>query len=186
MRLGIRLIVLSWIAISACSQAGQGSTPSPTGAPEAGTVSASPLEGEWDTGPYAAHRVRDAIIAAGYTSAEANEVVGKKKRYEFDLTFYEEEGAPFVVATGWDPTKGTQPADGDHGPYLLLPGNKLKITCDVCDIHTNYMLFSYELEGKTLTLRFIRNVNPNASAYDRRFATAYGITWTAAPFHKVG
>jgi hypothetical protein len=52
------------------------------------------------------------------------------------------------VSTGWDPTDPTQgPTGGDHGPYLLLPENKLKITCDVCDIDTKYTLYSYDVEG---------------------------------------
>lgn len=92
-----------------------------------------------------------------------------------------------VWGRGWDPSDPTQgPTGGDHGPYELLPGNKLKITCDVCDIQTKYRLFSYDLEGATLTLRWIRDVDPDYSAHDRRMSLAYAIANTSMPFHKIG
>jgi hypothetical protein len=186
MRRGLGLFMLSvCCVIGACSDEGPASSSaSRSGEPNGASVSASLLEGTWDTGKYPDEQVRDAIVAAGYTDAETDEVVGDAKAWEFRMTFYEEDGVPFVAASGWDPTTSSAPSDADHGPYEVLPGSKLKITCDVCDIDTNYQLFSYRLDGDTLALDFIRFVNPEKSAYDRRWSTAYGVSWEAAPFHR--
>lgn len=188
MKCHVRFVGAVLLAAAACASPTKSTPPSVENGSAATSTSAasSGLKGEWDTGPYPAKVAREAIVAAGYTKADTYEVLGNKKRYEFHLTFYEEYGTPFVTATGWDPSKGPKPSEGDHGPYRLVPNHRIKLTCDVCDLKTTYMLFSYELDEETLTLRFIRNVNPDASAYDRRFGTAYGLSWTAAPFHRVG
>jgi hypothetical protein len=160
-----------------------------TSAPSASSTTFPSAEsrflGEWDTGPYSAGQLR-AAITAGFTKSDVDEWVGKKTKFELNLNFYSEDGVPFVSAVGWDPTKGEMPSDSDHGPYAVLPGHKLKITCDVCNIRKNYQLYSYALHGDTLTLRFIRNVDPNMSSYDRHFEVAFGISQTFKPLHKVG
>ena len=69
---------------------------------------ADPLVGNWDTGP-----------------CSSKDYGGSK--FEFNVRFYDEGGVPYVVMTGWDPTKGTMPQDGDHGPYKLLANNRLAI-----------------------------------------------------------
>jgi len=141
------------------------------------------LDGEWDTGPLAADKLRNAMGDAGYTDAEVREVLDDKESYEVRLTFQGDT----AVSIGWDPTDPTQgPTGGDHGPYELLPGNKLKITCDVCDIDTKYTLYSYDVDGATLTLRWLRDVDPDYTAHDRRMSLAYAIANTSLPFHKSG
>jgi hypothetical protein len=129
----------------------------------------SPVEGGWDTGPYPAEQARAAIIAAGHSEASADEAVGGKRRFECTFVFYEEGGVPYVSTACWDPSKISMPTDSDHGPYQLLPNDRLKITCDVCEIDTEYNLFSYELGARTLTLLFIRTVDPGLKR--RSFAT---------------
>jgi hypothetical protein len=157
--------------------------PSPT----TSAPSASPLEGEWDTGPIPADDVRAAIIAAGYGKASADEVV-RGRRHQCNSLFYEEVGVPFVAIVCWDPDRvgPTPPLDRDHGPYELLPGERLKLTCDVCDIETRYSLFSYELQGSTLTLRFIRWVDPELTPKELRYEAPFAIAQSAAPYHRVG
>lgn len=56
----------------------------------------------------------------------------------------------------WTPTfgkKGAMPQDGDHGPYKLVTHDRIAIaSADNPAISTVY---SYQLDGKTLTLRWI-------------------------------
>jgi len=145
----------------------------------------SPLQGEWDTGAYPSSRVHAAIIAAGFAGADAIEPSGGGERFEFNLVFYEESGVPFVRAAGWDPSKYPKPPDTDHGPYRLLQNDRIAITCDVCDLATQFMLFSYELTENTLTLHYIRSVDPDRSAKELHDDARFLIAWTAAPFHKI-
>ena len=187
-QVGIALIALASVTATACSSNTPGSAQtekagSPTGAQA--SSDAALLKGEWDTGPYPSSRVRAAIVAAGYASADAAEPSGGGKRFEFNLTFYKEGGIPFVVATGWDPSKHPKPSGGDHGPYRLLPNDQIAIACDVCDLDTQYMLFSYELNETTLTLHFIRSVDPQRTAKELHDDAPFLIAWTAAPFHKI-
>jgi hypothetical protein len=182
MRRGIGLLILCACSlIFGCSQGRPDSSGSRSAEPNDGSVSASPLQGEWDTGPYPADKLRDAIRAAGYTDAEVNEVLGHKKNYEVHLWF---DGNLFITS-GWDPTVDPPPTGGDHGPFQLLPGNKIKVTCDVCDIETEYTLYSYDVDGTNLTLRYIRDVQPDYSADDRHMSLAYAIANTSLPFHKI-
>jgi hypothetical protein len=74
---------------------------SPTGS----APPASPLEGEWDTGPYPAEQARAAIVAAGYSKASADEAVGGERRFECNFLFYEDGGVPFVAQGVGIPTR---------------------------------------------------------------------------------
>ena len=103
-------VLLVLLAVLSSCGSGESSGSSPTGAGATTlTVSPSvspeedPLVGVWDTGPY----TRDGT------------------KWEATVTFYDEGGVPFVVLTGWDPTKGPMPQDGDHGPYKLLARNRI-------------------------------------------------------------
>ena len=183
MAIGLAILVLA----AACSSNSASSTAAET--TEAATATSSPsasaLQGEWDTGAYPSGRVRAEIIAAGFSSADALEPSGGGKRFEFKLVFYEESGVPFVRAAGWDPSKHPEPPGYDHGPYRLLQDDRIAITCDVCDLDTQYMVFSYELSENTLTLHYIRSVDPDRSAKELHDDAAFLIAWTAAPFHRV-
>jgi hypothetical protein len=183
MRRAFGVVVLSVACIiSSCGKDQPASGDSRTVSPNTRSAAASPLVGEWDTGPYPADELREEMAAEGYSDAEIQEVLGNKKRYEVRLTFSED----IAVSVGWDPTTDAQPTGGDHGPYLLLPGNKLKTTCDVCDIDEQYTLYSYAIQGTTLTLQFVRDVNPDYSALDRHMSLAYAIANTSLPFKKIG
>jgi len=187
-RAAVALAALTLLAAEACSS----NSPSSTAAETTQTATAnsppseaSSLQGEWDTGAYPSSRVRAAIIDAGLSSADAIEPSGGGKRFEFKLVFYEESGVPFVRAAGWDPSKYPEPPDADHGPYRLLQNDRIAITCDVCDLATQFMLFSYELSGNTLTLHYIRSVDPDRSAKELHDDAPFLIAWTVAPFHKM-
>jgi hypothetical protein len=188
-RAGIALVALSLLTTAACTSKSASSAASQTnGIATPSPSPASPLQGEWDTGPYPSRRVRAAIIADGFTNAAAIEPSGGGgARFEFRLVFYEESGVPFVRAAGWDPNKYPDPPDADHGPYRLLAFGRIAITCDVCDLATQFMLFSYELSESenTLTLRYIRSVDPDRSAKELHDDAPFLIAWTAAPFHKI-
>lgn len=67
---------------------------------------------------------------------------------------------PFVVQTGWDPTTGPMPRDGDHGPYRRLTGHRLSITSADPTIHKSRSVFSYTIKGKTLTLHVRAETDP--------------------------
>ncbi len=183
MRRVVGLLILSACSLSfGCSQGRPDSSASPSAEPNDGSSSASPLAGEWDTGPYPADKLRDDIGTAGYSDAEVNEVLDGLEEYEVRLTF--DRGV--VVSVGWDPTDPAQgPDGGDHGPFKVLPGNRLKITCDVCDINAKFTLYFYDVEGTTLTLRYIRDVDPDYSAHDQHMSLAYAIANTSLPFHKI-
>jgi hypothetical protein len=180
------LLVLVILAVGCSSRtpdAAVTETTEPSSPSESASV-ASPLEGEWDTGPYPADRAPAAIVAAGYSDeASADEAVGGERRFECNFLFYEEGGVPFVAVRCWDPDeRGTEPPlESDHGPYQLLPNDRLKLACDTCDVGTNYNLFSYELHGETLTLRYIRTVDPDLNAKELRYEAPFRIVWTVAP-----
>ena len=128
---------------SAATPARTGSSPTESASPSS-SPAADPLVGNWDTGPYS-----------------SKDYGGSK--FEFNVRFYDEGGVPYVVMTGWDPTKGTMPQDGDHGPYKLLANNRLAIaSIDDPSIAT---IYSYKLSGDELILTWIRN-DPDAPPGD--------------------
>ena len=61
----------------------------------------------------------------------------------------------------------------------------MTVTCYVCDPQTQAMVFDYVRSGNTLTLRYIRSVDPHRSAKDLHDDAPFLIAWTAAPFHKI-
>jgi hypothetical protein len=106
--------------------------------------------GSWDTGPY----------------------VTNGMKWEVNVTFYDEGGAPFVVLTGWDPTKGSMLHDGDHGPYKLLANNRIAFLSADAPVLTT--VYSYKLAGDKLSLTWIHN-DPNGPPGDKGgpFATIH-------------
>ena len=86
-----------------------------------------PLVGTWDTGPIPIRKLRASLVAAGYTNAKVTaffKQFGMTKAYEFKIVFYRENGVPFLYRKGWDPSRGGEPSDADHGPYTLLPNRR--------------------------------------------------------------
>ncbi len=183
----LTILALVLVACGRSDEAGNSSgTPASTASVAASgsaTAPADPLVGDWDTGPYPFRQVRAAIIAAGVTNEDLNGFVRNVgmtdgARWEFHLTFYQEGGVPYVVATGWNPDKGGIPGGGDHGPYKLLPNHRIQFLFDNA-------LMSYRLSGDRLTLRFIRINDPSLTPAQRPHYSPFGIAWTAAPLTKV-
>ncbi len=181
------ILALVLVACGRSDEAGNSSgTPASTASVAASgsaTAPANPLVGDWDTGPYPFGQVRAAIIAAGVTNEDLNGFVREigmtdGTRWEVHLTFYDEGGVPYVEVTAWNPDEGGIPADGDHGPYKLLPNHRIQFLFD-------HNLWSYRLSGDRLTLRSIRNNDPSFTPAQRRHDTPFGIAWTAAPLTRV-
>ena len=79
------------------------------------------LAGSWDSGPFPMSRVRAVAEAAGYSPAVVNAFISeigaaRDKTFEMNARFYRQGGMPLMRRTGWDPTKGKMPSDGDWGP----------------------------------------------------------------------
>jgi hypothetical protein len=59
---------------------------------------------------------------------------------------------------GWDPSKGGNPGDPDHGPYELLGAAQLGIASTSNPL--SFTVYSYVLDGNHLTISWLRN-DPN-------------------------
>ena len=161
----------------------------PTPSPTASQTPTSPLAGTWDTGPIPTGQVRAAIIAGGYTTAEADDFLrglgwSKASHLEFNLNFYTEGGVPFVVQTGWNPDAGPMPTDGDHGPYELLAGNEVAITSADPSINKYREVFSYSIAGDRLTLHVVGETNPDLTPEELRLDERLLLAMAAAPLMK--
>jgi hypothetical protein len=148
-RASVRLsvLVLFTFALSAC---GTGNSAKPTltlatiavSPPPAVSPSESPggaLDGTWDTGQY------ETTAYPGHS------------HWETRVTFYVENGVPFVTMAGWDPTEGV-PSPGDHGPYHLRPDGQLAIAS--ADQPEFFTVYAYQLTGDDLSLTWLHN-DPN-------------------------
>src|SRR5262245_6505713 len=122
------------------------------------------LSGTWDSGPFPMSRIRAAAAAAGYSpvviAAFIHEIgMAKDKTVEVNARFYRcPNSTPCVRRTGWDPTKGAMPSDGDWGPYKLLPHHRIEITTsDPSATIDDY--FRYTLKGPTMRIHELRTVD---------------------------
>jgi hypothetical protein len=149
---------------------------------------ADPLLGTWDTGPFPTNRLRAGLRARGFTRAEVNgffKNLGLGKVQEFNLVFYSENGVPFQLQTGWDPTRKSMPSDGDHGPYKLLGNHRFTVSGvdpPTDRIHTTY---SYTVNGSRLKLRLVKLVEPFPAA-QRRLDRMFPIATALLPYKKIG
>jgi hypothetical protein len=147
-----------------------------------------PLVGTWDTGPFPASRLRAGLLARGFTRSEVSgffKNLGLGKVQEFNLVFYRENGIPFQVQTGWDPTMGSKPSDGDHGPYKLLGHHRFTVSGvdpPTDRIHTTY---SYTVTGSRLKLRLVKLAEPFPPA-QRRLDRMFPIATALLPYKKIG
>jgi hypothetical protein len=137
------LLVLVILAVGCSSRtpdAAVTETTEPSSPSESASV-ASPLEGEWDTGPYPADRAPAAIVAAGYSDeASADEAVGGERRFECNFLFYEEGGVPFVAVRCWDPDeRGTEPPL-ESDPWPLPAASKRPAQVGVRHLRRRYQL----------------------------------------------
>jgi hypothetical protein len=166
-------------ALSATSAAG--------GSNSIARSASDPLVGTWDTGPFPSAKLRTALLNDGYTRSAVrtlfkNLQIGKV--YEFNLVFYRQDGVPFQAQTGWDPSKGSKPSDGDHGPYKLLAHHRFTVSGvdpPTDKIHTTY---SYAVTTTRLKLRFIRLTEPFPAA-QRRLDRMFPIATALLPYKKI-
>ena len=166
-------------ALSATSDAGRAQT--------AAHNAADPLVGTWDTGPFPTSKLRNGLLADGYTTFEVNTFfknLGLGKVQEFNLVFYRQNGLPFQVQTGWDPSQGGKPSDGDHGPYKLLGHHRF--TVSGVDPQTNkiHATYAYNVNGSRLTLRFVKLAEPFPTA-QRRLDRMLPIATALLPYKKI-
>lgn len=158
----------------------------PSGATSA--ARSDPLVGTWDTGPIPIRKLRASLVAAGYRNAKITaffKQFGMTKAYEFKIAFYRENGVPFLYRKGWDPSKGREPRDADHGPYTLLP-NRRFVTRGVDPPTDRFRaVFSYTVRGTSLTLRFVSLREPGVSKADLVIDTMLLRASTARPYKRI-
>jgi hypothetical protein len=151
-------------------------------------LAADPLVGTWDTGPIPLAKIRAALIAHGYSASQAShmfQTFHMSKSWEWNLSFYRENGVPFQILRNWDPTTQSKPVYGDHGPYKLLSGHRF--VARGVDPPTNTWLttFSYRVTGTRLTLHYISLVEPGVPKVQRHADQKRGIVEAVAPYKKV-
>jgi hypothetical protein len=142
-----------------------------TGSTAGSTQGKDPLVGTWQTPLIPLTKVSATLAAHGYTKTQINNFLHKNTHYVKGLTirirFYRESGTPFQIIYSWDPTSSPLP-DGDHGPYTLLPRNRVVYRGTDPPTDTWRTTFAYSVTGAQLRLRFISLVEPGVSAKQLR------------------
>jgi hypothetical protein len=133
----------------------------------ASTPARDPLVGTWQTPLIPLAKVSATLSAHGYTASQIDNFLHKNTHYVEGLTirirFYRESGTPFQIVYSWDPTSSPLP-DGDHGPYSLLPGDRVVYRGTDPPTDTWRTTFAYTVTGAHLRLRFISLVEPGVTA----------------------
>ena len=147
-----------------------------------------PLVGTWQTPLIPLAKVSATLSAHGYTATEIDNFLHKNGHYVKGLTirirFYRDSGAPFQIVYAWDPTHGSLP-DGDHGPYSLLPGNRVVYRGTDPPTNTWRTTFAYTVTATHLKLRFISLVEPGVGAQQLRSDQKRPILMTSTVFKKL-
>jgi hypothetical protein len=160
MRQAPRLFTVASLGVVVCVAAFAGST-------AASMRANDPLVGTWQTPLIPLATVSATLAAHGYTATQIDNFLHKNTHYTKGLAirirFYRESGAPVQVVYSWDPTSSPLP-DGDHGPYSLLPGNRVVYRGTDPPTDTWRTTFAYTVNGTQLKLRFISLVEPGVSA----------------------
>jgi len=152
-----------------------------------GAKAADPLSGTWRTAPVPMSRIRAAILAAHFTNADVNAFLTRlhftnAKSLQFSDHFFVYGGkTPKVEQKFWDSSKPA-PCCGDQGPYELLSNRRVAITSDDPAVNKYRYVFSYRVQGKTLTLRFLSGTNPSLSKKELRFDKVVMVATAAAPY----
>jgi hypothetical protein len=149
-----------------------------------------PVRGTWDTGPIPMRRVRAVMARHGYTRVEIDTFwrrfgLQRADSWEFNFRFYRRRRVPYVTKTGWNPTRGGQPLNGDSGPYHILPKNRLSITDQKSSTHRYRELYGYRLGRRTLTLRVISETDPTLTKKELRLDMLFMYAATAAPLKRI-
>lgn len=158
------------------------------GAPSKMSAHSALLVGTWDTGPIPIRKLRAALAAYGYKKPEVTaffKYFGLTNAYEFKILFYGENGVPFYLRKAWDPSKGAEPSDADHGPYTLLPNHRFVSRGVDPPTDRNREVFAYTVTKKRLTLKLIRLTEPGFSKADLALDTIFLRSATAFPFKRI-
>jgi hypothetical protein len=159
-----------------------------------GSASASreandPLVGTWQSPLIPLSTVTATLKAHGYTATQIDNFLQKNGHYVKGLTirirFYREGSTPFQIVYSWDPTHGSLP-DGDHGPYTLLPGNRVVYRGTDPPTDTWKTTFAYMVTANRLKLRFISLVEPGVGTGQLHSDQKRPILMASTVFKKVG
>jgi hypothetical protein len=190
--------VLIAVFITGCSTTHAGAddpAPASTGveAKVPRTISApgtsDPLMGTWDSGPHSLKQVVAAIVKHGRSRSEAEDFfagvgLGNATMFEMNLQFYTDGGQPYVTVAGWDPTTGSVPSDGDHGPYAFLPGGRVAFTSADPAENKDKDVFSFKVAGRQLILQPRGLTNPDKSPAQLRRDAMLLFVIAAEPLTK--
>jgi hypothetical protein len=91
---------------------------------------------------------------------------GWSKAAEFKIVFYRDGDTPFLARKGWDPSKGPEPSDADHGPYSTRPHHRFVARGVDPPTDRNRELWSYEVGARQLLLRVVNLSEPGFSRAD--------------------
>jgi hypothetical protein len=148
-----------------------------------------PLVGTWQTPLIPLSTVTATLKTHGYNATQIDNFLHKNGHYVKGLTirirFYREGAAPFQIVYSWDPTHGSLP-DGDHGPYTLLPGNRVVYRGTDPPTNTYKTMFAYTVTATHLKLRFISLVEPGVGAGQLHSDQKRPILMASTVFKKVG
>ena len=151
-------------------------------------LAADPLVGTWDTGPIPLAKIRAALTAHGYSASQIShmfQTFHMSKSWDWNLSFYRENGVPFQILRNWDPTTQTKPVYGDHGPYKLMPGHRFVARGVDPPTDTFLTTFSYTVTGTRLILHYISLVEPGVSKAQALADQKRGIVEAVVPYKKV-
>jgi hypothetical protein len=157
----------------------------------AGAEVRDPLRGTWDTGRIRFDRVKAALTEGGYTEPEIEVFLRQfglrsTTSWRFDVTFYRDSGLPSVIRTAWDPARTATPTDGEHGRYRLLPRHRVAITSVDPRFRKSREVFSYRVNGRTLTLHVVGKSDPSLTRTELRLDMRFMYLMAAAPLRKIG
>jgi len=183
------LVAIAALATAMDTSAGARLAVRSAGAQASAARAGVPLAGTWDSGPFPIARVRAAALAAGYPAALITRFFrevgfGSAKTVEFNAHFYRQDGHALVRRTGWDPTKGSMPSDGDWGPYQLLPHGRMVITTSDPG-NTIRDFYTYRVHGSTLVVHAIREENPSFTLTKLRLDSVHLFFFSASPLKKI-
>ena len=157
-----------------------GATPDGSPTPPTESVSTeptAPLQGEWATSPLSAADLREVILESGFTDADADDVLGEIRSFDFTLEF---EGDRFTLRSSWD---GQEVGTLESGNFRLLDDDRLLL--DVVE-QGDTSLFAIDLTEEGFSLRLLRTTE-TGSAEDKYKHSYYGTAfYTGHTFRKIG
>ena len=146
-----------------------------------------PLRGKWDSATITITRIRALLLGVGYSPNEIDDYVklsGRNspllKTFQWHLVFYRSNGRPFVLVWGQETKANYWNAHYDPRRYTLLPNHRVAFTWA-----KSRWVFSYRVNGKTLSLREVTSTDPSKPAAQVRLDRELLFEIAAMPFHKM-